>query len=136
MPPGGETFRLSPRFGENVLRHGSHKWLPYSKDEVHLKSSNNIFPYCCNLPIPQEAIIMRLAHVQEHLKLHAIPYRYYEENDCGSITFVHKGLSYHIWEYPAPERGAQSNVRSAGKSEDFDEDYEQQILDILETWWK
>ena len=79
---------------------------------------------------------MRLAHVQEHLKLHAIPYQYYEENDRGSITFVHKGLSYHIWEYPAPERGAQSNVRSAGKSEDFDEDYEQQILDILETWWK
>ena len=41
MPPGGETFRFSPRFGENVLRHGSHEWLPYSKDEVHLKSSNN-----------------------------------------------------------------------------------------------
>ena len=41
MPPGGETFQLSPRFGENVLRHGSHEWLPYSKDEVHLKSSNN-----------------------------------------------------------------------------------------------
>ena len=40
MPPGGETFRLSPRFGENVLRHGSHEWLPYSKDEVRLKSSN------------------------------------------------------------------------------------------------
>ena len=41
MPPGGETFRFSPRFGENVLHHGSHEWLPYSKDEVHLKSSNN-----------------------------------------------------------------------------------------------
>ena len=47
MPPGGETFRFSPRFGENVLRHGSHEWLPYSKDEVRLKSSNNIF-----LPVP------------------------------------------------------------------------------------
>ena len=44
MPPGGETFRLSPRFGENVLRHGSHEWLPYSKDEVHLKSSNTNLP--------------------------------------------------------------------------------------------
>ena len=41
MPPGGETFRFSPRFGENELRHGSHEWLPYSKDEVRLKSSNN-----------------------------------------------------------------------------------------------
>ena len=40
MAPGGETFRFSARFGENVLRHGSHEWLPYSKDEVRLKSSN------------------------------------------------------------------------------------------------
>ena len=46
MPPGGETFRLSPRFGENVLRHGSHEWLPYSKDEVHLKSSNTNLSVC------------------------------------------------------------------------------------------
>ena len=44
MPPGGETFRLSPRFGENVLHHGSHEWLPYSKDEVHLKTVNTNLP--------------------------------------------------------------------------------------------
>ena len=43
MPPGGETFRFSPRFGENELRHGSHEWLPYSKDEKRLKCSNNNF---------------------------------------------------------------------------------------------
>ena len=41
MPPGGETSRYSGRFGENVLRHGSHEWLPYSKDEVLLECSNN-----------------------------------------------------------------------------------------------
>ena len=40
MPPGGEMSRYSGRFGENVLRHGSHEWLPYSKNEVRLKSSN------------------------------------------------------------------------------------------------
>ena len=79
---------------------------------------------------------MRLNRVREHLTSHGVPFQYYEEDDCGSITFVHKGLSYHIWEYPAPERGSQSNVRSAGKSEDFDGDYEEQILAILETWWK
>ena len=79
---------------------------------------------------------MRLNRVCEHLTSHGVPFQYYEEDDCGSITFVHKGLSYHIWAYPAPERGAQSNVRSAGKSEDFDGDYEEQILAILETWWK
>ena len=45
MPPGGETFRFFPCFGENKLRHGSHEWLPYSKDEVRLKSSNNNLPH-------------------------------------------------------------------------------------------
>ena len=44
MAPGGEMFRYPQHFGENVLRHGSHEWLPYSKDEVRLKSSNNNLP--------------------------------------------------------------------------------------------
>ncbi len=35
MAPGGETYRLYDRFGENVLRHGSHEWLPYSKNAVY-----------------------------------------------------------------------------------------------------
>ena len=45
MPPGGETSRYSGRFGENVLPHGSHEWLPYSKDEVLLECSNNNFSF-------------------------------------------------------------------------------------------
>ena len=77
---------------------------------------------------------MRFVLIQNHLKNRNIPFQYFEEDDCGSITFLHRGLSYHIWEYPAPERGAQSNVRSAGRSEDFDGDYEEQILRILLTW--
>ena len=45
MAPGGTLFRFAPHFGENVLRHGSHEWLPYSKNEVRLKSSNtNLSP--------------------------------------------------------------------------------------------
>ena len=44
MAPGGEMFRYPQHFGENVLRHGSHEWLPYSKDEVRLNSSNNREP--------------------------------------------------------------------------------------------
>ena len=39
MAPGGEMFRYPQHFGENVLPHGSHEWLPYSKDEVRLKVS-------------------------------------------------------------------------------------------------
>ena len=44
MAPGGKMFRYPQHFGENVLRHGSHEWLPYSKDEVRLKSSNTNLP--------------------------------------------------------------------------------------------
>ena len=29
MAPGGTLFRFTPYFGENVLPHGSHEWLPY-----------------------------------------------------------------------------------------------------------
>ena len=46
MAPGGTLFRFAPHFGENVLRHGSHEWLPYSKNEVRLKSSNNNLSVC------------------------------------------------------------------------------------------
>lgn len=77
---------------------------------------------------------MRLSRIQEYLNSRNMPFQYWQDHDCGSITFLHKGLSYHIWEYPEPERGADSNIRSAGRSEDFSGDYEEQILQILRTW--
>ncbi len=77
---------------------------------------------------------MRLAKIQDYMTKNNMPYTYFENNDCGSIDFCHRGLSYHIWEYPAPERGAESNVRCCGRSEDFDDDYEDAILEILKTW--
>ena len=77
---------------------------------------------------------MRLENIQLQLKNMGITFKYVEEDDCGSINFIHRGLSYYIWEYPAPERGAESNVRTAGRSEDFEGDYEEDILDILKTW--
>ena len=40
MAPGGEMYRLYKHFGENVLRHGSHEWLPYSKNAMRTKSPN------------------------------------------------------------------------------------------------
>ena len=46
MAPGGTLFRFAPHFGENVLRHGSHEWLPYSKDEVRLKTVNTNLSAC------------------------------------------------------------------------------------------
>lgn len=77
---------------------------------------------------------MRLKSIQAFLTAHRKPFRYWEEQDCGSIEFEHRGLNYHIWEYPEPDRGAQSNLRSAGRQEEFGENYEQAILDILKTW--
>ncbi len=77
---------------------------------------------------------MRLEKIQSYLQQIGLPFQYWEEDDCGSITFTHRGLSYHIWEYPAPDRGAQSNVRTAGKSEEYSGDYETEILKILQTW--
>lgn len=77
---------------------------------------------------------MRLQKIQSFLTARSMPYKYWEDNDCGTIEFIHRGLSYHIWEYPAPERGAESNVRSAGRQEDFEGDYEAEILAIMQTW--
>ena len=78
---------------------------------------------------------MRLTRIQQYMKSHSMPYDYTEENDCGSINFIHRGLSYHIWEYPEPERGADSNILSCGRSVDYDGDYEQAIIDIFEKTW-
>ena len=77
---------------------------------------------------------MRLEKIQQYMRGREIPFEYWEEEDCGSIQFLHRGLSYYIWEYPASERGARSNVRTAGRGEDFEENYEEKILEILKTW--
>ena len=77
---------------------------------------------------------MRLEKIQDFMKRNNMPYAYYEEEGCGSINFVHKGLSYHIWEYNEGTRGAESNVRTCGRSEDFEGDYQEKILEIMRTW--
>ena len=76
---------------------------------------------------------MRLTKIQAHMKEMGMKYQYYEEDGCGSIEFIHRGLAYHIWEYPDDE-GADSNVRSAGRMEAYTGNYEEQILDVLKTW--
>lgn len=77
---------------------------------------------------------MRLTHIRSFLDRQGIACKYTEEDNCGSIDFLHRGLSYHIWEFPEEEQGAESNVRTAGRMEVFSGDYEAQILAILETW--
>ena len=77
---------------------------------------------------------MRLSRIQEYMTQRGMQYAYREEDDCGTIEFDHRGLHYHIWEYPAPERGAESNVLSAGRSIEYEGDYEEAILEILKSW--
>ena len=76
---------------------------------------------------------MRLEKIQAHLNLRSIPFQYFEDNNCGTIECIHRGLAYHIWEYPDAE-GADSNVRSAGRMEAYTGNYEEQTLDVLKTW--
>ena len=77
---------------------------------------------------------MRLEKIQDYMKKNSMPFEYFEEDGCGSINFVHKGLSYQIWEYNENGRGAESNVRTCGRSEDFEGDYQEKILEIMRTW--
>ena len=39
---------------------------------------------------------------------------------------------YHVWELP--ESCAESNVRIAGKMEEYKGNYEEQIINIMERW--
>lgn len=77
---------------------------------------------------------MALDKIRAYLTRRGMVHQYVCEDGCGSIDFIHKGLSYHIWEYPPEECAAESNVRSAGRMEVYTGDYEEQILGIMETW--
>lgn len=77
---------------------------------------------------------MRLLKIQAWLKANGIEFAYSENDDCGGIEFTVRGLAYHIWEYPEPERGAASNVRNCGKMEDYEGEYESAIVSVLKSW--
>ncbi len=77
---------------------------------------------------------MRLIKIQEFLKGKGIEYSYHEEDECADINFIYRGLSYHIWEDPPEDPGAQSNIRELGRMEDYGPNYEEELLAILKTW--
>ena len=78
---------------------------------------------------------MRLKKVQEKLQEKKIVYSYTEEDGCGSIDFEHRGLSYHIWEFSdgGEPCGAETNIRNAGRTEELEGDYEQELLKALDN---
>ena len=63
---------------------------------------------------------MRLQKVQEALNTKKIPFEYTEEDGCGSIDFMFRGLKFHVWEYEDSVWGAETNVFAAGRSEDVE----------------
>ena len=77
---------------------------------------------------------MRLEKMQSFLNEKQWPFSYTEEDGVGSIDFEYRGVGYHVWEFLDGEYGAESNVRSGGKQEDFTGDYEQKILDVIYSW--
>jgi len=77
---------------------------------------------------------MGLEKIRAYLNSRGMTHQYFLDDGCGSIDFIHRGLSYHIWEFPQEENGAESNVRTAGRMEVFIGDYEDQIIEILKTW--
>lgn len=78
---------------------------------------------------------MRLKKVQDILKHNCLDYRYSEEDGCGSIDFLFRGISYHIWEFADGAMwGAETNLRNSSRPEDLEGDYEEQIAAILLEW--
>ena len=77
---------------------------------------------------------MRLEKIQDYLRQKGWKYHYTEEFGCGSIDWEYRGLTYHVWEFS--ENGAQSNVKRAGKMEDYFGDYEEKIMELIEGWAK
>lgn len=78
--------------------------------------------------------IMRLEKVQDALNKKNIKFEYTEEDGCGSLDFMFRGLKFHVWEYEDNGWGAETNIYAAGRSEDIDGDYEEKISAEILSW--
>lgn len=77
---------------------------------------------------------MRLQNVQNALNEKNIKYEYTEEDECGSLDFMFRGLSFHVWEYHDGVWGAETNIYEAGRSRDIEGDYEEEISREILSW--
>ncbi|WP_230406910.1 kinase [Blautia liquoris] len=78
----------------------------------------------------------RLSKIQKMLKGKNISYTYSEEDGCGSVDFLHRGLPYHIWEYADETTpcGVETNVFHAGRTEEIEGDYEDILINEIKSW--
>lgn len=77
---------------------------------------------------------MRLQKVQDALNKKNIKFEYTEEDGCGSLDFMFRGLKFHVWEYEDNGWGAETNIYAAGRSKDIDGDYEEKISAEILSW--
>lgn len=77
---------------------------------------------------------MRLQIVQDALNKKNIRYEYNEEDGCGSLDFMFRGLKFHVWEYHDGIWGAETNIFAASRSEDIEDDYENVISKEILSW--
>ena len=78
---------------------------------------------------------MRLEMIQNYLKERGWNFQYSEEDGLGSVDFEHRGLSYHIWEFEEDGVfGAETNLRTSGRTEDMTGNYEEQMIEIMKSW--
>lgn len=74
---------------------------------------------------------MRLQKVQDYMKELGFEFTYAEEAGLGSIDFLYRGISYHIWEFFDGEYGVETNIRTGGSHEDVFGDYEEKLMEML-----
>ena len=77
---------------------------------------------------------MRLETVQKALKDKNIAFDYTEEDGCGSLDFLFRGLGFHVWEYHDGVWGVETNVFNVGRSQDLEGDYETVIVQEILSW--
>lgn len=88
----------------------------------------------CEAKVRQEVFLNAFRKVQEALNTKNIKYEYTEENGCGSLDFMFRGLRFHVWEYEDRVWGAETNVFEAGRSQDIEGDYEETISREILSW--
>ena len=76
----------------------------------------------------------RIKKVQDALEKKNIKYEYTEEDGCGSLDFMFRGLKFHVWEYHDGVWGAETNIYEAGRSQDIEGDYEAEISAEILSW--
>lgn len=78
---------------------------------------------------------MRLEKVKEALRQKRITYDYTEEDGCGSLDFLFRGLKFHIWEFcDDTVWGVETNLFNVGRSEDIEGDYEAVLVKEILSW--